>query len=269
MGSQRKAGLAPVAIINKDDAIFEQFGQATPAEVISYSTTDASASFFASDITYSKEGTQFTLHLMGDLYPVQINSFGEYNVQNALAAIAATWSLGISLEVAIEALTEMQRVKGRLHPMANTEGYEVFVDYAHTPDGLENVLHALRPLAKGRIISVFGCRGGRDKAKRPIMGKIATESADFVVFTTDDPGNEDQEKIIEMVLSGTEKENYTYIEKRKTAIEYAVEMAEPGDIMVITGRGHEETYHIKGQEFHLIDYEIAQEAVNKKQRQIC
>lgn len=266
LGSGKKAGRSPVAIINKDDGVFAQFSQSTPAEVISYSTKDKSATFYAANISYSRQGTTFELKTMNQSYKVSIPAFGEYNVQNALAALAATCSIGIPLKLSIQALGEMAGVPGRLQQMTNTQGYEVIVDYAHTPDGLDKVLSSLRPLAENRIISVFGCRGGRDKGKRPVMGQIAATKADFVVFTTDDPGFEDQDRIIEMVLDGVTTENYTYIPDRREAIRYAVEIAQPGDIVIITGRGHETTFHIKGEEFKLVDYEVAQEAVDYRQK---
>lgn len=264
MGNSWKHGRSKVAVLNKDDATFEQYSKATPAEVISYSVLDESADFYAHDIKFGLEGTDFKLEVLGDTYHVHTQLIGTYNVSNALAALAAVYAIGVPLTDAVAAISQLQGVEGRLQPLPHTKGYGVFIDYAHSPDGLEKVLDALRPITTGRLINVMGCQGSRDQEKRPVMGRIATEHADHVVFTTDSPEMEEQENIIKMVLSGVEKDNYTYIEDRREAIFHAVSIAQPGDNIVITGRGHERTYNVKKQPIEFLDGAVAQEAIDAR-----
>lgn len=261
LGNNWKNGKGKIAVLNKDDQTFERYSCVTPAEVISYSIKDASADFFADQITFNQNGTHFNLAVAEKNYPVEIKLIGEYNVSNALAALAAAYASGISLEDASKEIGELQLVEGRLEPVSNTDGYSVYIDYAHSPDGLEKVLDALQPITSGRVINVMGCQGSRDKEKRPVMGRIASDHADYVVYTTDSPEMEPQEEIIKMVLSDVRKDNYTYIEDRREAIFHAVQIAEPGDSVVITGRGHETFYNVGKKPVMFLDREVAEEAV--------
>lgn len=264
MGNSWKNGRSKVAVLNKDDATFQQYSQATPAEVISYSLKDEAADFYARNIQYGLEGTDFELVVFGQTYPVHTQLIGTYNVSNALAAIAAVYAIGVPVADAVRAVSRLRGVEGRLQPLPHTKGYGVFIDYAHSPDGLEKVLDALRPITKGRLINVMGCQGSRDQEKRPVMGRIATEHADHVVFTTDSPEMEEQADIIRMVLSGVQKDNYTYVEDRREAIFHAVNIAQPGDNIVITGRGHEKTYNVKRNAIEFLDGAVAQEAIDAR-----
>lgn len=264
LGNGWKEGRGKAAILNKDDRTFQQYSQATPAEVISYSIKDETADFFAKNIRFDQNGTSFDLVMADQTYPVRMQLIGEYNVSNALAALAAVYAIGLPLEEAAQAIGELEMVEGRLQPLEDTDGYQVYIDYAHSPDGLEKVLDALQPITKGRVINVMGCQGSRDREKRPIMGRIATEHADYVVFTTDSPEMEAQEEIIKMVLSDVTKDNYTYVEDRREAISYAVHMAEPGDSVVITGRGHETFYNVGKTPVLFLDSEVAQEAIDQR-----
>lgn len=267
MGNAWKGGRSKVAVLNMDDATFEQYSRATPAEVISYSVEEESADFFARNIRFGLDGTDFELVVLGESYPVHTQLIGTYNVSNALAALAAVYAIGVPITDAVAAIASLHGVEGRLQPLQGTDGYGVFVDYAHSPDGLEKVLNALRPITKGRLINVMGCQGSRDQEKRPMMGRIATDNADLVVFTTDSPEMEEQEDIIRMVLSGVEKDNYEYVEDRREAIFHAVENAQPGDNIVITGRGHENTYNVKKRVVEFLDGAVAQEAIDARNQQ--
>lgn len=264
LGNSWKDGKGKVAVLNKDDETYAAYSQITPAEVISYSLKDESADFFAKNISYNSSGTKFDLVVAGRVYPVHTHLIGEYNTANSLAALAAVFAVGMPLGEAVTLINELEVVEGRLQPLKNTDGYQVYIDYAHSPDGLEKVLSTMKPITTGRLINIMGCQGSRDMEKRPKMGRIATENADYVIFTTDSPEMENQDDIIKMVLSGVEKDNYTYIEDRREAMFYAVEHAQPGDTIVITGRGHEKTYRVGKETVYFLDASVAQEAIDHR-----
>jgi UDP-N-acetylmuramoyl-L-alanyl-D-glutamate--2,6-diaminopimelate ligase len=179
-----------------------------------------------------------------------------HNVQNALAAVAVGVFYGISLAEALERMSQFPGVPGRLEPVNNRRGLHIFIDYAHTDDALKSVLGSLRQLEKRssskplRVLTVFGCGGDRDKGKRPLMARAALEHSDLVVVTSDNPRNEDPQQIIEDIVGGlpTEllKKTKTIVDRRE-AIRYALEVSQPGDVIVIAGKGHED-YQIIGKE---------------------
>ena len=181
---------------------------------------------------------------------LQLGIPGKFSVHNALSVLGAAKALGISLAKATEALKTAKGVKGRVEVVPTPgKDYTVLIDYAHTPDGLENVLSSVKGYCKGRLIAVFGCGGDRDPYKRPIMGKIGVDLADFVVFTSDNPRTEDPNEILRQVVKGAEGTNtpYEIIENRRKAIRYAMDIARKDDIIVLCGKGHE-TYQILGKE---------------------
>ena len=188
-------------------------------------------------------GGQETAHL-------RLNIPGRFTVSNALVALGIAVQLGIPLEDAAQALSQAKGVKGRIE-VVPTPGkpYTVLIDYAHTPDGLENVLRSVRDFCKGRLIAVFGCGGDRDRTKRPIMGEIAAKLADYVIVTSDNPRTEEPMAIIDEILAGMKdtKTPYTVEENRRKAIRLAMAEAKKGDIIVLAGKGHE-TYQILGRE---------------------
>ena len=177
---------------------------------------------------------------------------------NALTVLGVAHQLGISLHDCAEALKTAEGVKGRVEvvPTPGTP-YSVLIDYAHTPDGLENVLRSVRDFCKGRLISVFGCGGDRDPMKRPIMGKIGVELSDIAVITSDNPRTEPPMAIIKDILKGVKPEygEYIVIEDRRKAIRYAMDIAEKNDIIVLAGKGHETYQDIGGQKHHLDERE--------------
>ena len=164
---------------------------------------------------------------------------------NVLGALAATVALGVEPAVAVGALADAGRVPGRFEPVEEGQDFAVLVDYAHTPDSLENVLAAARELTARRLICVFGCGGDRDPGKRPLMGAVARRLADAVIVTSDNPRSEDPEAIIAQILEGT-GEGVEAIVDRRAAIERAVELAQPGDVVVIAGKGHEQGQELAG-----------------------
>jgi len=174
--------------------------------------------------------------------------------------------LNISKDVIIDGLKNTGGVAGRFETITNDKGISVIVDYAHTPDALENILNTAKEFAKGNIITVFGCGGDRDTTKRPLMGNIAQKLSDIAIVTSDNPRTEEPKAIIEDILKGldTNKENYKVVIDRKEAIERAIEMAKKDDIVIIAGKGHE-NYQIIGKvKHHFDDKEIAQEFLNNK-----
>lgn len=189
---------------------------------------------------------------------------GEYNIYNALGAISACKVLGISLDDIKEGLKHVV-VPGRCERAARGHKlpYEIIIDYAHTPDGLENILKTAREFTRGRLISVFGCGGDRDKVKRPQMGKIGTDLSDIAVITSDNPRSEEPDSIIDDIIAGIEKDNYIRITNRHEGIEKAMEIAEEGDVIVIAGKGHETYQILNTGTIHFDEREVIEEILKK------
>lgn len=188
---------------------------------------------------------------------------GEYNIYNALGAIIASFKLGISID-SIKRGIESVVVPGRCERVAKEYNlpYEIIIDYAHTPDGLENILKTAKAFTKGKLISVFGCGGDRDKVKRPQMGKISTDIADVTIITSDNPRSEEPMSIIKDVEVGLDKDRYTVIENRKEAIRKAINIAAKDDVIVIAGKGHETYQILKNETIHFDEREVVKEILN-------
>lgn len=253
LGNQ-SSGKTKTAVINNDDAYANFMMEATSAHVLTYGI-DKAATFRAANIEISSKGTRFELHFRGETFPVQLQLIGKFNVYNALAAIAAVYATDEapnSMTEIIASLEKVTGVAGRFELVDAGQQFPVIVDYAHTPDGLENVLKTVGEFAKGRIFVVVGCGGDRDKGKRPLMAQIAVKYATDPVFTSDNPRTENPTQIIEDMLAGVPDANYTVKEARHEAIVYAVEAAKPEDVILIAGKGHE-TYQIIGDVVHDFD----------------
>jgi UDP-N-acetylmuramoyl-L-alanyl-D-glutamate--2,6-diaminopimelate ligase len=233
-------------IINLDD----EFGRELLARTGSVARTTTygltpEADLYADDIELGFDGTVFTLHVGQEERRLNLPLIGLFNVYNALAAAACGLSVGAEMDLIAEVLEGFPGIPGRLQRVDCGQPFTVFVDYAHTPDGLEQVLKALRPLAAGRLLTVFGCTGDRDTAKRPVMGEIAARWSDFVCITSDDPHTENPAGILgeieQGVLSQGKRPGSDYLLEidRSSAIEAALWMAAPGDIVLIAGKGHE------------------------------
>ncbi|WP_309123262.1 UDP-N-acetylmuramoyl-L-alanyl-D-glutamate--2,6-diaminopimelate ligase [Paenibacillus sp.] len=237
------------AVLNADDPAHERFKAMTAAETILYGI-DAPADVRASDIRLTARGTAMKVSTFAGDVELSVNMLGKFNVYNILGAIAATLAEGVPLPVIKEALERLPGVEGRVEPVDAGQPFTVLVDYAHTPDGLLNVLDTVNEFAKGRVITVFGCGGDRDRKKRPIMGAISAERSDYTILTSDNPRSERPEAILAeieagVLEAGAEAAKYEIIEDRRRAIQKAVEMAEPDDVVLIAGKGHE-TYQIIG-----------------------
>jgi UDP-N-acetylmuramoyl-L-alanyl-D-glutamate--2,6-diaminopimelate ligase len=253
-------GEAP-SVVNVDDPYGRRLAEQVDA--ITYSI-GGDAHFRADHVRFDAGGAQFALETPDGDADVRIGLPGLFNVSNALAALAATVQLGVALRDAVAALADAERVPGRFEPVDEGQGFAVLVDYAHTPDSLENVLRAARELASGRLHVVFGAGGDRDRDKRPLMGAAAVANADRVIVTSDNPRSEQPAAIIDQILEGTGPDVESEVDRRK-AIARAIESAEPGDVIVIAGKGHEQ-----GQEFEngrkepFDDVTVAREALRAR-----
>jgi UDP-N-acetylmuramoyl-L-alanyl-D-glutamate--2,6-diaminopimelate ligase len=256
-----------VAIVNRDDAAGEAMAEATSARVVWYGLSEA-ADVYGRVNHISMNGTVMQVRLAGRSLDVQSRLIGRHNVYNALAALAVVDALGVDANVAAEVLTDLRAIPGRLQPVPTAGDWYVFIDYAHTDDALANVLSALRPITRGRLIVVFGCGGDRDRGKRPRMAKVAEELADRIVVTTDNPRGEVPQAIIDEVVSGFSeagRNKADIVLDRRDAIERAIEQALPGDVVLIAGKGHE-TYQLsRGQRTHFDDAEAAAECVARRE----
>ncbi len=201
----------------------------------------------ATDLRCDPAGCRFALHTPDGEREVVLAMPGRFNVANALGALAAADALGVDLDTSIAALERGVRVPGRFEPVQEGQGFAVIVDYAHTPDSLDNVLHAAREIARGRVICVFGAGGDRDRGKRPLMGEIAARLADVAVVTSDNPRSEAPAEIVAEIVAGIPASDVVDVEvDRRSAIERAVGLAEADDVVVIAGKGHEQGQELAG-----------------------
>lgn len=257
------------AVINLDDAYGKKLIEQLPAEQVwCYSTENPSADLWTSDLSYQPTGVSGKLHTPAGEFPFSSPLVGQYNLSNLLAAVGAALELGIKLESIVEVLPQFSGVPGRMErvQIKPEQDISVIVDYAHTPDSLENLLKAARPFIQGKMICVFGCGGDRDRTKRPKMGKIGAELADLAVVTSDNPRTEDPERILQDVLEGIPSSvQPLVISDRAAAIRRAILEAEPGDGVLIAGKGHED-YQILGTEkIHFDDREQARIALSERE----
>ncbi|HOA40725.1 MAG: UDP-N-acetylmuramoyl-L-alanyl-D-glutamate--2,6-diaminopimelate ligase [Halanaerobiales bacterium] len=260
----QQLGPGGFAVVNIDDPRSEQIIAAAKGEILTYAIKKE-ADFQARDIKINSRGVSFTVEGKYN-FSLNMKLTGLFNVYNALAAIACGYALGLSPEEVKSGLEKVNGVAGRFEIVDEGQDFTVIVDFAHTPDGLENVLQTALELAKGKIHIVFGCGGDRDKGKRPEMGRIAAEYGDYLVLTSDNPRSEDPIAIIKDIEQGLEKSTtpYEVILDRREAIFYAIEKAGPGDMVLIFGKGHE-TYQIfKDKTISFDDRQVAREAIRER-----
>ncbi len=245
------------AVVNADDPYAGRILAAAQCPVLETSAADARG-LYARNLELESEGICFTASIGEETADIHLPIPGKFTVYNALTVLGIAHQLGISLERCAQALKNAQGVKGRVE-VVPTPGrpYSILIDYAHTPDGLENVLGSVKDFCKGRLISVFGCGGDRDPMKRPIMGEIGVRLSDLAVITSDNPRTEDPMQIIGDILKGVNPElgEYIVIEDRRAAIRYAMDIAEKDDIIVLAGKGHETYQEIQGKKYHLDERE--------------
>ncbi len=253
-------------IINGDDPSCSLFTSVCSASYYTYGINNE-ADVRAVDVDTSLKGTRFMVKTAHKSFPIEMSLIGTFSVYNALAAIAFALAQEIPVEVIQKALHKVRGVPGRFEQVETGGDFTVIVDYAHTPDGLENILKTSRELAENRLIVVFGCGGDRDRSKRPLMGGIAGKYSDYCIVTSDNPRNEDPQKIISDIIPGLETvpgSQYVVIPDRREAIRHAIQMACPHDLVIIAGKGHENYQLIKGEKLKFDDRQVAREMLKEK-----
>jgi UDP-N-acetylmuramoyl-L-alanyl-D-glutamate--2,6-diaminopimelate ligase len=248
------------AIFNADDPASIIYQKSTAAHVVTYGI-DCEADIRASNIQMKSSGTFFDLNINGDSYPIKLQLIGKFSVYNVLASIAAAFVSGLEVDSIIQAIEEIKGVPGRFELVDAGQNYTVIVDYAHTPDSLENVLKTIQQFAKRRIFVIVGCGGDRDRSKRPLMAQIACRHGTDPIFTSDNPRSEDPITILKEMELGVQGEKYLVQPDRRKAILTAVKQATEDDVILIAGKGHE-TYQIIGNQIYDFDDRIvAMEAI--------
>ncbi len=234
------------AVVNSDDAVGRQIISSNK-NAVSYGLKNP-ADVFAVDIQENIKGTSFVINLFDELYEMNLKLAALHNVYNAMGAAACARILGVETAYIADGLAKLQSVTGRLELVAKFNGADIFVDFAHTPDGLEKSLQALKKLCGGKLYCLFGCGGNRDRTKRPVMGRIAAENSDFCIVTSDNPRYEDPYEIISEIEAGIKPLNkkYVTVTERETATEYAINLLEKGDILLVAGKGGEYYQEIMG-----------------------
>ncbi len=245
------------AVLNADDQWHTVMKQAAVCPCTTYSARQDDADLVAKNIRLKADCVEFEAVTTGNIGRVSLAIPGMFSVYNALCAVGVGLALGFDFRQIVDAMRTLHGVKGRIEVVPTDTDYTVIIDYAHSPDGMENVLRAVRDFAAGRVIALFGCGGNRDKTKRPIMGKTGGSFADICVVTTDNPRNEDPQSIIDDILPGLEgcpAEVHVVVDRRE-AIRYALDLAKPGDVVVLMGKGHETYQEVRGVKLHLDERE--------------
>ncbi len=251
--------MCQVGVINIDDeAGAYMMEKGTCSKYLTLSTKKEDASLYAHNIVNKLAGVEFDLKYDGVDHHVAMETPGEFTVYNGMCAIGALLQLNMPMDKIIAALKEVSQIKGRFQAIESPKGYTAIVDYAHAPDGLLNVLKTMNSFKTGKIITVFGCGGDRDKTKRPIMGQIAGKYSDYCIITSDNPRTEDPYLILDEIQVGMEKTDCQYVKlvDRKEGIEAGLSMAKAGDLVLIAGKGHEDYQIIGKTKHHFDDAEI-------------
>ncbi|MDF2595137.1 MAG: UDP-N-acetylmuramoyl-L-alanyl-D-glutamate--2,6-diaminopimelate ligase [Clostridia bacterium] len=249
--------LCKEGIINKDSEYGAEMIKEATCKIITYGIEEQ-ADYKASDVKITSSGVEYTLLCPKGSYQVKVPIPGKFTVYNTLAVIAAACSLDIPMDHIVTALSQVKGVPGRVQSFVSSKGYSVLVDYAHTPDGLENVLSTISQFAQNKVITVFGCGGDRDKTKRPMMGEIAAKYSDKVIITSDNPRSESPTQIIDEIEIGVKRLDSAYvkIEDREKAILLALKEAQEGDVVLVAGKGHENYQILKDRIIHFDDSEV-------------
>lgn len=253
-----------IAVTNLDDKYGLEIVKGLPCRVATYALDNTKADYTAKNISFSASGVKYELvcDRIGRVYcPVP----GRFSVYNSLCAAAIALELGLDFKEVLVAISKSSGVKGRIEVVPTDTDYTIIIDYAHSPDGLENIITSLREIANGRVVTLFGCGGDRDKTKRPKMGRIAAELSDFCVVTSDNPRTENPSLIIEDILEGMKdtKTPYKVVENRKEAIRWAMENARKDDIILLAGKGHETYQILPSGTIRFDEREVVSEILNK------
>ena len=256
--------MSKVSFVNADDLMTAKVPKLLPDNKITTYGIDNYCNLLAKDITITNSYVDFKVKLENKNERVKVCIPGRFSVYNALAAISIAKELECSAENIKSALEEV-RVPGRSELVDNKKDLTIMIDYAHSPESLENILNAVKSYTRGRLISVFGCGGDRDSGKRPIMGEISGRIADYTIITSDNPRTEDPQKIVNQIEEGIKKTNgkYEVVVDRTKAIENAIKMANKRDIIVLAGKGHEPYQEINGEKFSFDERVIVNEIIDK------
>ena len=253
------------AVLNSDDPAWHRMIRDSSCPYVTYAQKQQ-ADYRAAEIQYAQTGVRYQLRHAEQCFDTAIGIPGEFSVYNSLCAITALAELGFSLADVVEKAAKVRGVKGRIEVVPTDTDYVVIIDYAHSPDGLENILKAVRPITKGRVLTVFGCGGDRDRTKRPLMGKVAASLSDYLFVTSDNPRTEQPEAIIADILAGLKDCSVPMVVEpsRTLAIQAALNEAKAGDTVLLAGKGHE-TYQILGTEkIHYDEREIVRDILAGK-----
>ncbi len=244
-----------LAIVNNDDPYAKRIIENTKAKIITYGIKIKS-DVMAKEIKANPDGSIFNVVTKKSSFEIRTPLIGLHNIYNILAAVGYLLNAGIKPETIKEVLANFVGAPGRLERIDCGQKFYIFIDYAHTEDALRNILKALREVSDSKIILLFGCGGDRDRTKRPMMGKAACELADYSIVTSDNPRSEEPIKIIEEIIKGFNENNYEIVEKREEAIKKVLEIAQPGNIIVLAGKGHENYQIFKDKTIHFDEKEI-------------
>ena len=228
-----------LAVINLDDPYGRRLLELTPARRLTYGI-DQAADMTARDIESGMSGSSFVVNFQGQQFALKTGLCGRHNVLNIMAAVCLGLTAGVPVDRVQQGVAALKSVPGRMESVETGRDFHVFIDYAHTPDALQNVLTGIHQFKTGRVITVFGCGGDRDKGKRPQMGEIVSHLADFAFITNDNPRGEDPQLIAQEIIRGFSGRHYEVVLDRRSAIARALKMAQPGDIVLVAGKGHED-----------------------------
>ncbi len=251
-----------ISVINNDDRWGRRLAECIRTGRITYGL-EAGADLTASEMINSFDGLRFRINFSGSAYDIVSPLVGLPNVYNVLSAAGAAASIGVPWKVIVEGIRRAPQIRGRFEKVDAGQKFFAFVDYAHTQDALERLIYTARSLTGGKIITVFGCGGERDRGKRPLMGAVATRLSDFVIITSDNPRAEKPEDIIKEVEAGAVRRNYLIEADRKEAIKRAIIMAEDRDVVLIAGKGHEAFQEIGGKRYPFSDREVIEESIRR------
>ena len=266
LSSTRKPGVPKVAVLNADDSSFEYLKPVRPDVQLSYGVAPH-ADLRAGAVTHSPAGLAFRVRLPnGEEVAIESPLIGLYNVSNILAALTTAYSQGIAAELMQKGVRQVQAVPGRMERIQRGQPFTVIVDFAHTPNALDNALRTARSLTTGKLTVVFGCAGRRDVLKRALMGECAGRLADHVVLTAEDPRTEPIDQIMSQIMTGVAKAggNYVRIDDRQAAIAHALECAQPGDLVIVTGKGHERSMCFGTTEYPWSDQEAVMRVLDRR-----
>lgn len=265
LSKKRLLHMSECVIVNLDDKYSDKMIEGLKCEVKTFSTKNLNCDFYADNISCGSNGVEFYIKYNDISSKINFCIPGIYSVENALAVAAACIKSGICIEKVVDGLNNCKGVRGRSEVIDTKRDFTVICDFAHTPDALENILLSIKSYAKGRIITLFGCGGDRDKTKRPLMGMMAAKYSDFLIVTSDNPRSEDPQEITKDIVAGVEELEtpYCVIVNREEAIFYAINNAKCDDIILLAGKGHENYQVLKDEIRELDEISIVRNALDK------